>query len=154
MRKWSKLVYNEHLIFHKCSNRSHDKETALHCFASWLVKYTSIVLIHIEQLKYLDFWLPDLFFNKATPNFVLKISLYAYSYMGGLVLMGISTKNWEFLPNSISTMWIIQPHYYFFTDFILTYRSRQVIICKNITKKSTHPLSNKIQTFLNFWLII
>ena len=42
----------------------------------------------------------------------------------------------------------------FFIDFILTYRSRQVIICKNLTKKSAHTLSNKIQTFLNFWLII
>ena len=41
----------------------------------------------------------------------------------------------------------------FFIDFLLTYRSRQVIICKNITKKSAHPLSNKIQTLLNFWLI-
>ena len=42
----------------------------------------------------------------------------------------------------------------FFIDFILTYRSRRVMICKNITKKSAHPLRNKIQIFLNFWLII
>ena len=43
----------------------------------------------------------------------------------------------------------------FFIDFILTYRSRGVIICKNMNKnKSAHPLSNKIQTFLKFLMII
>ena len=35
-------------------------------------------------------------------DFSLNIRLNIY--MGGLVLMVISTKNWEFLPNSISTM--------------------------------------------------
>ena len=42
----------------------------------------------------------------------------------------------------------------FFIDFILTYRSRRVIICKNINKKYAHPLSNKIQTFLKILLIL
>ena len=43
---------------------------------------------------------------------------------------------------------------FFLIDFILTYRSRRVIICKNINKKSAHTLSNKIQTFLTFLLIL
>ena len=33
---------------------------------------------------------------------------------------------------------------FFFIDFFLTYRSRRVIIFKNINKKSAHPLRNKI----------
>ena len=85
--------------------------------------------------------------SQKKPNF-LK------AYMGGLVMMVILTKNWEFLLYYISTMWITQTHYFFLIDFILTYRSRRVIICKNITKKSAHQLGNKIQTFLKFLLII
>ena len=41
-------------------------------------------------------------------------------HMEGLVMMVISTKNWEFLPYSISPMWIIQPHYFLLIYFILT----------------------------------
>ena len=39
-------------------------------------------------------------------------------YMGGLALMVISPKNWEFSPFCVSTFGIIQPHLKSFTDFI------------------------------------
>ena len=40
------------------------------------------------------------------------------AYMGGLALMIISQKNWEFLPFFMSTLWIIQPHFKSFIDLI------------------------------------
>ena len=46
-------------------------------------------------------------------------SSWSLGHMGGLVMIVISTKNWEFLPYSFSTMWIIQTHYFFFNWFHL-----------------------------------
>ena len=47
-----------------------------------------------------------------------KVSIHIYIYMGGLALMVISTKNWEFLPLFMSTFLTIQPHLKSFNDFI------------------------------------
>ena len=41
-----------------------------------------------------------------------------YIYMGGLALMVISQKKWEFFPFFMSTLGIIQPHLKSFSDFI------------------------------------
>ena len=43
-------------------------------------------------------------------------------YMGGLALIVISPKIWEFPPFFMSTLGIIQPHLKSFSDFIWTYR--------------------------------
>ena len=41
-----------------------------------------------------------------------------FIYMGGLALMVISPKKWEFLRSFMSTLLIIQPHLKSFNDFI------------------------------------
>ena len=57
---------------------------------------------------------------------ILVTSLYIWEDLAAMV---ISTKIWEFLSFFMSTLWIIQQHLKSFNDFILTYRSRQVILC-------------------------
>ena len=43
---------------------------------------------------------------------------YIFMYMGGVALMVISPKIWEFLSFFMSTLGIIQPHFKSFSDFI------------------------------------
>ena len=51
----------------------------------------------------------DIIYNQAVPD--------PNEYMGGIALMVISPKKWEFLPFFISKLGIIQPYLKSFNDF-------------------------------------
>ena len=72
-------------------------------------------------------------------------------YMGGLALMVNSPKKWEFPPLLYVHIGDYSTTFEVFTWFHLNYRWKQVIICKNMIKKSLH---SNIQTFFNFELKI
>ena len=72
--------------------------------------------------------------------------------MGGLALMDISPKIWEFLTLFMSTLGIIQPHLKSFSDLSEPIGRSESEYAKSMIKKSLHSLSNQIQNFLNFEL--
>ena len=76
------------------------------------------------------------------------------NYMGGLALMVISTKNWEFCPS-------LCPHCVLFNQIwsLLLISSEPIgrgesWYAKIWSNKSLHWLSNQNQTFFNFWFTI
>ena len=71
------------------------RSTKLNKYQFHFIKENFITKKHILRnnftQKYIDYILNTIYYIKIP-------------HMGGLVMMVISTKNWEFLPNSISTM--------------------------------------------------
>ena len=90
-------------------------------FSGWISRRNSLLGIQSKSERESRV-LPEWLIFEALLWFMSLALFMAHTHMGGLALMVISPKNWEFLPFLMPTLWIIQPHLMSFNDFIWTFR--------------------------------